>query len=123
MSTLFKNRAPKNGALLTTFVGGMRKAEQADLRGKELEDLIAKEMQITMGLKKFRPDLFRTKSHSRAIAQYGADSSERLEAIKRIETEHPGLILAGSMRDGIGMADRIKQGRQLADQISEQISL
>ena len=123
MSTLFKNRAPKDGALLTTFVGGMRKAELADLRGNELEDLIAKEMQITMGLKKFRPDLFRTKSHSRAIAQYGADSSERLEAIKKIETEHPGLILAGSMRDGIGMADRIKQGRQLADQISEQISL
>lgn len=118
MSTLFKNRAPKGGALITTFVGGMRKPENADLKGKDLEDLIAKEMKITMGLKNFKPDLFRPKSYTEAIAQYGADSAPRLEAIREIEEQYPGLMLAGSIRDGIGMADRIKQGRQLAEQIA-----
>ncbi|MBN2614657.1 MAG: protoporphyrinogen oxidase [Bacteroidales bacterium] len=118
MSTLFKNRAPKGGALITTFVGGMRKPEHADLKGKDLEDLIAKEMKITMGLKSFRPDLFRPRSYTEAIAQYGADSGPRLEAISEIEEKHPGLFLAGSIRNGIGMADRIKQGRQLAEQIA-----
>lgn len=118
MSTLFKNRAPEGGALITTFVGGMRKPEMADLRGEALEDMIAEEMKITMGLKKFNPDLFRTKSYTKAIAQYGSDSADRLEAIEKIEARYPGLLLAGSMRDGIGLADRIKQGRSLAEQIS-----
>jgi oxygen-dependent protoporphyrinogen oxidase len=31
-----------------------------------------------------------------------------------------GLILAGNIRDGIGMADRIKQGKTLATQIIEE---
>ncbi|MBN2639962.1 MAG: protoporphyrinogen oxidase [Bacteroidales bacterium] len=118
MSSLFKNRAPEGGALLTTFVGGMRKPELADLKGKELEDLVAKEIKLTMGLKNFNPDLFRPKSYTRAIAQYGADSGPRLEAIQEIEEAHRGIFLAGSMRNGIGMADRIKQGRLIAEQIA-----
>lgn len=117
MSTLFKRRAPEGGALITTFVGGMRKPELAELRGDELEDLIAKEMKIIMGMKDFKPDLLKTKSHSRAIAQYGADSGERIKAIETIEKKYPGLFLAGSIIGGIGMADRIKQARNLSDRI------
>ncbi|MBE0650035.1 MAG: protoporphyrinogen oxidase [Bacteroidales bacterium] len=117
MSTLFKDRAPEGGALITTFVGGMRKAELADLRDDELENLIADEMKIIMGMKDFKPDLLKTKSHSRAIAQYGADSGERIQAIETIEKKYPGLFLAGSMIGGIGMADRIKQGRTVTDRI------
>ncbi len=117
MSTLFKNRAPEGGALITTFVGGMRKEKLADLRGTELENLIADEMKIIMGMKDFKPDLLKTKSHSRAIAQYGADSAGRILAIETIEKKYPGLILAGSMIGGIGMADRIKQGRTVTERI------
>lgn len=119
MSTLFKDRAPEGGAMITTFVGGMRKAELADLRGDALENLIADEMKIIMGMKTFKPDLLKTKSHSRAIAQYGADSEGRINAIENIEKKYSGLILAGSMVGGIGMADRIKQGRTVADRIAQ----
>jgi len=115
MSTLFKDRAPEGGAMITTFVGGMRKA---DLKGDELEALVASEMKIIMGLKNFKPDLFKTKSHKWAIAQYGADSGPRIQAIETIEAKYPGLILAGSMVGGIGMADRIKQGRTIKDRIA-----
>lgn len=117
MSTLFKGRAPEGGALITTFVGGIRKAGLADLRGVELEALIAEEMKIILGLKTFKPDLFKSKSHSRAIAQYGADSGARIQAIETIEEKFPGLILRGSMVDGIGLSDRIKQGRTITDRI------
>lgn len=119
MSTLFERRAPEGGALITTFVGGMRKPELADLRGDELENLIAKEMKIILGLKDFKPDLLKTKSHSRAIAQYGADSEARVKAIEVIEKKYPGLFLAGSIIGGIGMADRIKQARSVTDRIVE----
>jgi len=119
MSTLFKNRAPEGGALLTTFVGGTRKPHLADLKGAKLRKLIQEEIMEIMGLQDFEPDLFETAPHTRAIAQYGADSSSRLEAIAEIERTHSGLYLAGSMRDGIGIADRIKQGRQLAEEITK----
>ena len=35
---------------------------------------------------------------------------------RKIETEQPGLILAGNLRDGIGMADRIRQAVSIANQ-------
>jgi oxygen-dependent protoporphyrinogen oxidase len=118
MSTLFKNRAPEGGALLTTFVGGIRKAALADLPEEKLKALVGQQIQKTMELKTFQPDLFEIAPHTKAIAQYGADSGDRLAAISRIQKTHSGLYLAGSIRDGIGLADRIKQGRMLADEIS-----
>ena len=52
--------------------------------------------------------------HEHAIPQYGVDSGARLEAISYIEQQFPGLILAGNMRDGIGMGNRIQQAAAIA---------
>ncbi len=117
MSTLFKNRAPKGGALFTTFVGGMRRPELAELSEEALYRLIMQEMDITMKTKNKKPDLFAYATHRQAIAQYGADSEERFKAIAAIELEHPGMYLGGSVRDGIGLADRIKQAHFMAEDI------
>jgi len=116
MSSLFKNRAPKGGALLTTFVGGTRKPHLAELPEEKLFQLIKKELQITMQVNT-DPDLFRHAVHRQAIAQYGADSEARYRAIADIELQHHGLYLGGSIRDGIGMADRIKQARIISADI------
>jgi oxygen-dependent protoporphyrinogen oxidase len=32
-----------------------------------------------------------------------------------LQYQYPGLILAGNIRDGIGMADRVKQARTISD--------
>ncbi len=117
MSSLFGNRAPKGGALLTTFTGGTRKPELAELNEGALYQLIKKELEITMGLENAEPDLFEFATHQHAIAQYGADSEERFRAIANIELLHRGLYLAGSIRDGIGLADRIKQAHFMAEDI------
>ncbi|GMT44745.1 MAG: protoporphyrinogen oxidase [bacterium] len=117
MSSLFGNRAPEGGALLTTFVGGTRKPELAELNGEALYQLVKKELEITMGLENAEPDLFEFATHQQAIAQYGADSEARFRAIANIELLHRGLYLAGSIRDGIGLADRIKQAHFMADDI------
>ena len=63
------------------------------------------------------PNMIRIFRHERAIPQYGADSGARLEAISLIEQQYPGLILAGNMRDGIGMGNRIHQATQIANMI------
>ncbi len=117
MSSLFRNRVPKDGALLTTFVGGTRKPELAELNEETLYQLVKKELEITMELENAEPDLFEFATHQHAIAQYGADSEERFRAIANIELLHRGFYLAGSIRDGIGLADRIKQAHFMAEDI------
>lgn len=117
MSTLFKNRCPEGGAWITIFTGGTRKPHLAAMSDKELKDVVKKDVMEMMGLKEFNPVLFKLTRYKRAIAQYGADSEKRLESIKNLENTHKGLFLAGSIRDGVGIADRIKQGKQIAEQI------
>ncbi len=117
MSTLFKNRAPEGGALLTTFAGGMRRPELAELPEEELYRMVMKELEVTLKVRNPKPDLFVSSTHRQAIAQYGADSEGRFKAIAAIELNNPGLYLGGSIRDGIGLADRIKQGHFVAEDI------
>ena len=117
MSSLFENRAPEGGALFTIFSGGMRKAYLTELPEFELKTRIANDFKEMMGLKEFKPDLFELNYYNQAIAQYGSDSETRLANISQIEKENLGLFLAGSMRDGVGIADRVKQGKNLAKQI------
>ncbi len=118
MSTLFKNRAPKGGALFTIFVGGIRREELAGLNEVELKKLMDNEFKLMMGVHEFKPDLFKTTHYQHAIAQYGADSEDRFKAIANIESVNEGLYLAGSIGNGVGIADRVKQGRDLASQIA-----
>jgi oxygen-dependent protoporphyrinogen oxidase len=55
--------------------------------------------------------------HKKAIPQYRADSKDRYASIEALQGQYPGLILAGNIRDGIGMADRIKQAKLIAEGI------
>ncbi len=109
VSSLFNHRAPEGGALLSIFLGGTRRPQLAASDPEHIEKCVAQEFRSLMGIHRFSPDLFEVTRHPLAIAQYGTDTAERLEAIDRIEQVNKGLILAGSIRDGIGMADRIKQ--------------
>ena len=117
MSTLFEGRAPKEGALITIFIGGVRRQELCDLDDKGIRELVEKESKGLLGLNEFNPDLFKIMRHSHAIPQYRADSKDRFEAIEALQNQFPGLILAGNVRNGIGMADRIKQGRTIAESL------
>jgi oxygen-dependent protoporphyrinogen oxidase len=55
--------------------------------------------------------------YSKAIPQYEADSGDRLKAISAIEKENEGLVIAGNVRDGIGISDRIKQAATIAEKL------
>ena len=115
MSTLFKNRAPKDGALLGIFMGGIRHLDYLDLSDTEIKNIVAEELSEIFKLKEFTPDLLKVMRHRNAIPQYQADTQQRIETIEKLEHQFPGLIVGGNMIGGIGMADRIKQGVQLAE--------
>ena len=117
MSSMFKNRAPEQGALLNIFMGGVRKPKLATLPDEKLKKVVEKELVEMMSLKEFNPELFYIKRYNRAIAQYGIDSWERIKTIHYLEEKYPGLILAGSIIDGVGIADRVQQAVAIAKKI------
>jgi protoporphyrinogen/coproporphyrinogen III oxidase len=116
MSSLFNNRAPKDGALLSLFMGGVRKQEIMKLSEDEIKKVVEKECLQLLSLKQFDPDLFKVVWHEKAIPQYGVESGERFDTVKELETKYKGLLIGGNLRGGIGMADRMKQGKELAIQ-------
>ena len=117
MSSLFKDRAPKGGALLSIFMGGIRNEPLCDLDDKELLTVLKREIKDLMKLPTFNPQLIDIKRYSHAIPQYAINTGDRLNAIEKVQNEFTGLIIAGNLRDGIGMADRIKQATLIAKEL------
>ena len=67
--------------------------------------------------KHIQPDVLRIFRHQRAIPQYEVTSGARFTAIDQVEQRYPGLVLAGNLKGGIGMADRIRQAVAVAKNI------
>lgn len=117
-SVIFRNRAPKGGALLSVFMGGSRNLKMLQKRDDELYEIIIREIRSTLG-KQLTPDFIKIYRHKNAIVQYDDVSEEKMKAIGEIEQKYRGVYLAGSIRDGIGMADRVKQAKYLANLITQ----
>ena len=117
LSSFLENRAPKAGALLTLFLGGVRNDQLVDLPDEEIKNIVEKEITELFQLPEFSPDLLHISRYQYAIPQYGIESEERLEVIRNMQEKYPGLIIAGNQRDGIGMADRIKQAADIAKKL------
>lgn len=114
----FDDRAPKEGALFSFFIGGVKHEKLTRLEDNELKALITHEFHAML---KFpidvQPDMIRIFRHPRAIPQYELSSGERFATIDKLEAQYPGLILAGNIKGGIGMADRIRQATGIAENL------
>lgn len=115
LSSFLSERAPQGGALLSVFMGGVRKPHLTELSDNEVMKILSKEVMAMIGLTAFKPDLLKITRYTHAIPQYGLSTGERLEAVDRLQKQYPGLIIGGNLRNGIGMSDRIKQGKEIAD--------
>lgn len=117
-SACFKGRAPEGGALFSYFIGGMKHAEMLDYSDEQIIALVEEYFHTML---KFpasaKPDFIRIFRHKRAIPQYEITSGERFEAIEKVQNQYKGLTIAGNLRDGIGMAHRIKQATDVANKI------
>ena len=117
ISSFLKGKAPDQGALLSVFMGGTRKPGMSDLPDDEIIRIVEEELKEMLKIKEFNPDLLKIFRYEHAIPQYSFESGNKLKTISELEARHPGLILAGNIRDGIGIADRIKQGKITATRI------
>lgn len=117
-SSCFDNRAPKNGLLLSIFMGGARNLDICDRDDQEIRNDVEAELESMLNVSKSQISMMNIFRYPKAIAQYESDQGDRLEAIRAIEGRFMGLHLAGALRDGIGIPDRIKQGVNLARDIN-----
>jgi len=113
-STLFRDRAPEGGALLSIIMGGILRPDLFQKTDEELKDVVLENMKEMMQCFE-TPDMVRIFRYEKAFPQYESTTELRLFTISEIERAYPGLILAGNMRDGIGICDRVKQAKQIAD--------
>ena len=116
-SSFFEGRAPKGGALLSVFMGGTKRPDIAAMNDGDIESLLNKELPRMMSDRSLSADMIRVLRYPKAIPQYTESTGKRYEMIAQLQQKYPGLILAGNIRDGIGMADRVKQGRTIAEEL------
>lgn len=116
-SSCFDGRCPEGKMLLSVFLGGMRFPQMIDLSDTEIEQLVAEELRIIFRKPDLNPEFMRIFRHSYAIPQYEKNTGERLQAISEFEQTYPGIILAGNLRDGIGMAHRVKQAVEVSSKL------
>ena len=117
-SSLFNGRAPQNGALMSLFLGGMKKPELINLSDEKIIEMALEEIRATLHSAQ-KPDLIRVFRYQNAIPQYDISTEKRIAVVAELHAQCPHLHLSGNMLDGIGMADRVAQARKLANRLTQ----
>jgi protoporphyrinogen/coproporphyrinogen III oxidase len=121
-STLFPGRAPEGHVLLTAFVGGTRDPDfvQSDphtLTARVLDDL--RPLLAIQGEPTFRA----IQVWPKAIPQYVLGYGRFKDIAEQMERTNPGLVLAGTYRDGVSLSDAIGSGERAAGRIASLLGI
>jgi oxygen-dependent protoporphyrinogen oxidase len=112
-STKFNFRAPEGSVLVRCFVGGSSKEHLVDLGDQELLAVVRREVKEIMGLEA-EPVLTRIFRWPKANPQYDVGHLDRVREIHAAAATQPGLFIAGSAFDGVGVPDCVRQGKEAA---------
>lgn len=102
-STLFAGRAPDGHVLLTAYVGGARQPELAQLPREALEALAIKEARDLLGVRG-TPVFSSVRYWRHGLPQPGLGHERRVEALRALEAEWPGLFVTGNYISGVSTA-------------------
>ncbi|HET7153293.1 MAG TPA: protoporphyrinogen oxidase [Candidatus Kapabacteria bacterium] len=115
-SSLFPNRAPKDNALLTTFVGGATQKEILSGTQEEILRSTNGELQSILGISG-EPVFSQLTIIPRAIPQYNLGHHTIIEAVDSFEKEHPNLFFCNNFRGGVSIANCVQAAKKLAETI------
>ncbi|MBB6454694.1 oxygen-dependent protoporphyrinogen oxidase [Salirhabdus euzebyi] len=103
---------PKGKALLRCYVGRPNDQEVVQLSDDEIEEIVLKDLNKTMNIKA-KPQFKVVTRWENAMPQYTVGHKDRLAEIKgQMNSYLPGVFLAGSSFEGIGIPDCIDQGEE-----------
>lgn len=115
-SRKFPNRAPEGCVQLRTFVGGAMQPEYFQLSDEDTKQLVREELRDLLGVTG-TPDFEVVARYPRSMPQYHVGHIQRVARIRALGARYPGLRLAGSSYDGVGLPDSIHSGQQSAEEI------
>ncbi|WP_156645349.1 protoporphyrinogen oxidase [Lentibacillus sp. JNUCC-1] len=109
--------APDGKALVRCYVGRPDDQQAVDLSDEEIIDIVMKDLNKTMDIKA-DPEFSVITRWKNAMPQYTVGHKERLEGVReQMEVKLPGVMLAGSSYEGIGVPDCIAQGEAAAQRV------
>ena len=118
-STLFAGRAPDGHVLLTAYVGGARQPELAQLPREALEAL--EEARDLLGAHG-TPVFSSVRYWRQGLPQPGLGHERRIEALRTMEAEWPGLFVTGNYISGVSTAACIDAARGTAVRVQRHLA-
>ncbi len=113
LSSKWPGRAPEDRVLMRTFIGGARDPQALERSDAELIATSLAALRPLLGIE-HEPLLTRVYRWDRGNAQHEVGHLDRMAAIDRALTRHPGLFLTGSGFRGVGIPDCVADGRRTA---------
>jgi protoporphyrinogen/coproporphyrinogen III oxidase len=112
-SSLFPGRAPEGHVALTALAGGALNPGIAGLPRDELARRVCDDLEALLGARG-KPAILRHTLWPRGIPQYNLGFERHLAAMAECERVHPGILIGGSVRDGIAIPECLASGASLA---------
>jgi protoporphyrinogen/coproporphyrinogen III oxidase len=113
-SVKFEQRAPSDRVILRAFLGGALNPEMAELEPEQQQAVALEELRSLLDITG-EPLFADVCAHPRRMAQYHVGHLERVERIRQMEAEVPGLKLIGNGFEGIGIPDCIRQAEKAVE--------
>lgn len=114
-SAMFAERAPADVAVLTSFVGGRRRPQDALAHDEHIAADVVRSNAYLLGAG--APMFTEVRRWPRAIPQYDLGHLQRLAAVEALEAQAPWLTLCGNWRGGVSVSDCIKAGHERAERV------
>jgi oxygen-dependent protoporphyrinogen oxidase len=112
-SSLFPDRAPEGYLLLTVFVGGTRDPDFVQSDTHTLTARVLDDLRPLLGTRD-EPTFRAVQVWPKAIPQYELGYGRFKDIADQMERGNPGLVLAGTYRDGVSLGDAIGSGERAA---------
>ncbi|MGP4106610.1 protoporphyrinogen oxidase [Virgibacillus sp. L01] len=110
---------PEGKALLRCYVGRPTDQSVVDLSDEEITEIVLNDLNKTMNITQ-KPEFSVITRWQNAMPQYTVGHKERIAKVReKASRELPGLFLAGSSYEGIGVPDCIGQGEQAVADVLE----
>jgi oxygen-dependent protoporphyrinogen oxidase len=115
-STKLDYRAPEDGVLLRTFVGGTGQEDLVDFSDDELVALSLEEISDLMGITA-KPKFSQVFRWRKGRPQYDVGHLDRVADMEKVAADVGGVYLAGSAYRGSGIPDCVKQAVDTVEKI------
>ncbi len=105
--------------LLRTYVGKPSDQEVVGLSDEEITNIVLRELEATMNITD-KPLFTFVSRWQEMMPQYRVGHVETLKSVREDLTKQlPGIYLAGSSYEGVGIPDCVKQGKEAASEVMQ----